>query len=73
LAWASWQIGGVLYVPMTTSVSPIIAAPASLMYELVRLTVLPIEMHATSDKRFYCRFSGHGINSFDAENGGEDC
>ena len=48
MAWASWQRGGVLYVPMATATSPIMVVPASLMYELVRVTVLAIEMHATS-------------------------
>jgi hypothetical protein len=48
LAWASWQRGGVLYVPMATATSPIMVAPAGLMYESVRVTVLAIEMHATS-------------------------
>ncbi len=40
--------GGVLYVLMTTAMSLIMVAPASLMYESVRVTVLAIEMHATS-------------------------
>jgi hypothetical protein len=40
--------GGVLYVLMATAMSLIMVAPASLMYESVRVTLLAIEMHATS-------------------------
>jgi hypothetical protein len=34
---------------MTTAMSPMITASASLMYELVRVTVSVMKMHTTSD------------------------